>query len=195
MFSSSSLIITALTTIIGFSILILGNPIPQFPQFPFPLQYLNAQFTGKGGIYGTVSFLNSPQNPSSQLGTKVLVNIWQGLTNTTSEGYPYHIHELPIGPDGTCASTGPHLDPAGVNKVPLGTKYVCDRTKPEACEEGDLSGKHGTLPGSLWGGAQAYYDDRFLIWDGDASATIKGRSIVIHNPDGKQKNPNENLAK
>ena len=52
----------------------------------------------------------------------------------------YHIHEKPVPADGNCTGTGAHLDPYKRGETP-----PCDASKPETCQTGDLSGKHGNL--------------------------------------------------
>lgn len=56
----------------------------------------------------------------------------------------YHIHKQYIDASGNCSSAGGHLDPFGNG----GTG--CNKTDPAACEVGDLSGKHGTIPGNTF---------------------------------------------
>ena len=61
---------------------------------------------------------------------------------TQSNGdYKYHVHDQPVITD--CASTLAHLDP-----FIRGQKVSCDINRPASCEVGDLSGKHGAIPGS-----------------------------------------------
>lgn len=59
-----------------------------------------------------------------------------------AEGGPfmYHIHAKPVPADGNCTGTGAHLDPYMRGEVP-----ACDASKPETCQTGDLSGKHGNF--------------------------------------------------
>jgi len=52
----------------------------------------------------------------------------------------YHIHEKPVPADGNCTGTGAHLDPYKRGEVP-----ICDASKPETCQTGDLSGKYGNI--------------------------------------------------
>ena len=55
--------------------------------------------------------------------------------------FGYHIHDQPVPKDGNCNATLAHLDPYGRGPTP-----PCDSAKPETCEVGDLSGKHGKIP-------------------------------------------------
>lgn len=51
-----------------------------------------------------------------------------------NEGFEYHIHEKPVGPDNDCMATGGHLDP-----LKFGDGH-CNPATPDKCQEGDLSG-------------------------------------------------------
>lgn len=89
----------------------------------------------------------------------------------------YHIHENPVPEDGNCNSTGKHFDKYGV-----GDDFVCDKTKPEKCQLGDLSGKHGlinfTEPTTSLSD-HAYHDDYLSTTPGD-TAFFGDLSIVVH---------------
>jgi hypothetical protein len=58
----------------------------------------------------------------------------------TGGPFMYHLHEKPVPADGNCTGTGAHLDPYKRGEVP-----ICDATKPETCQTGDLSGKFGNI--------------------------------------------------
>ena len=64
-----------------------------------------------------------------------------------AEGGPfmYHIHAKPVPADGNCTGTGAHLDPYLRGEVP-----ICDASKPETCQTGDLSGKYGNITAREW---------------------------------------------
>jgi hypothetical protein len=55
----------------------------------------------------------------------------------------YHIHAYPVPSDGNCTGTRAHHDPYIRGESP-----PCDPTKPQTCQVGDLSGKHGTINGT-----------------------------------------------
>ncbi|KAF9190310.1 hypothetical protein BGZ51_008734 [Haplosporangium sp. Z 767] len=117
--------------------------------------------------------------PLNGKGAQVLIEVQSGLTKqfakSPSGGFAYHIHEHPVGPDNDCMATGEHLDPANVGSV------NCNSAKPESCQEGDLSGKHGEFKATDSGAIPTVaYIDHQLQFTG-ASTTIEGRSIVIHN--------------
>jgi hypothetical protein len=58
----------------------------------------------------------------------------------TGGPFMYHLHAKPVPADGNCTGTGAHLDPYMRGEVP-----ICDATKPETCQTGDLSGKFGNI--------------------------------------------------
>ncbi|CAG8492461.1 13361_t:CDS:2, partial [Ambispora gerdemannii] len=110
--------------------------------------------------------------------TRVNVLIESGLTNKYMS-YAYHIHERPVPPDGNCDGTLGHLSPNGVPD-----SFQCNPANPAACQEGDLSGKHGKAPGVLSGKFSQEYYDEFLKWE-ESNSTIFGRSVVFHFPNSK----------
>lgn len=71
-------------------------------------------------------------------GAQVNINVTEGLNKTfalsPTKGFEYHVHVNPVGPGNDCAATGGHLDPLNVGAA------KCIPTKPEKCQEGDLSG-------------------------------------------------------
>ncbi|KAG0357745.1 hypothetical protein BG005_003146 [Podila minutissima] len=111
-------------------------------------------------------------------GAVVDIDVTAGLSKkvalSLSKGFEYHVHVNPVGPNNDCMATGGHLDPMNVGAT------KCDPTKPESCQEGDLSGKHGELKATESGAIKTRYIDHQLRFDG-ATTTIAGRSIVIHN--------------
>jgi hypothetical protein len=54
----------------------------------------------------------------------------------------YTINANPVASNGSCSSTGGILDPYG-----NGTSTSCNVNTPAQCQIGDLSGKHGSMPG------------------------------------------------
>ena len=126
------------------------------------------------GVSGRVDFYQA----TSTSPTQVVIGL-SGLTATAGALGQYHVHEKPVDwydPAGPCSSssTGGHFNPmSAVGK--------CDPTKPESCELGDLSGKHGAVTGvSL----QTQYTDTFLPLSGAYS--IVGRSLVLHDSTGNR---------
>ncbi|KAF9572508.1 hypothetical protein EC968_009732 [Mortierella alpina] len=123
------------------------------------------------------SFIFAPQPHSG--GAEVVIDVVKGLSKllalSPTGGYEYHIHVSPVGPDNDCMATGGHLDPFKVGSV------KCDASRPEKCQEGDLSGKHGELMATESGAIPTIsYLDRQLRFSG-VETTIVGRSVVIHN--------------
>lgn len=82
---------------------------------------------------------------SASDGTGVQFSV--SISGLPAEGGPfmYHIHEKPVPSDGNCTGTGAHLDPYKRGEVP-----ICDAGKPETCQVGDLSGKHGNITAQEW---------------------------------------------
>ncbi|KAG0295695.1 hypothetical protein BGZ96_011162 [Linnemannia gamsii] len=127
------------------------------------------------GIVANFMFSPLPNNG----GAKVKVEVKSGLTKkfavSPTGGFEYHIHVKPVGPGNDCMATGGHLDPTNVGAA------KCNPAKPEQCQEGDLSGKHGELKATETGVITPFsYNDKYIHFSGEA-ATIAGRSVVIHN--------------
>lgn len=55
----------------------------------------------------------------------------------------YHVHQNNV-TNGNCSSAGGHLDPYGNGGA------TCNSDDQASCEVGDLSGKHGTVPGTTF---------------------------------------------
>ncbi|MBW0479056.1 hypothetical protein O181_018771 [Austropuccinia psidii MF-1] len=100
-----------------------------------------------------------------------------GLDSIVPSGdHPYHIHTNPI-TNNDCETAGTHLSPNGIPD-----QSRCDPKVPKACQEGNLSGKHGNLPGGQ-SRVQRTYTDDYLRFS-PQSQSILGRAVVIHNSDG-----------
>ncbi|CAO2650448.1 Nn.00g017400.m01.CDS01 [Neocucurbitaria sp. VM-36] len=91
-----------------------------------------------------------------------------------AEGGPfmYHIHAKPVPADGNCTGTGAHLDPYMRGEVP-----ICDASKPETCQTGDLSGKYGNITARAW--SQEYVDPYSATLANDP-AFFGNLSFVVH---------------
>ncbi|KAF2228107.1 superoxide dismutase, partial [Elsinoe ampelina] len=111
---------------------------------------------------------------SSQDGTGVTFSI--SLTNLPDNAqygpFAYHIHDSPVPADGNCTSTLAHFDVTN-----RGEYIPCEVAKPETCQTGDLSGKHGTARGSSF---TAEYVDDFVSTDPSSPYFIGMKSVVIH---------------
>lgn len=84
----------------------------------------------------------------------------------------YHLHDQPVSPDGNCSATLAHLDP-----YERGEATPCDITRPETCQVGDLSGKHGDINSNPW---NATYTDYYASTLPGIGAFFGNRSLVIH---------------
>ena len=111
---------------------------------------------------------------SSASGTGVDVNVnFQGFPDASLYGpFVYHIHDLPVPADGDCTATLGHLDPQNA-----GEYYPCIVSSPQNCQVGDLAGKYGAISTTLFA---TQYSDPFLSTVAGSSASIAGKSIVIH---------------
>ncbi|KAI8936289.1 hypothetical protein NX059_006710 [Plenodomus lindquistii] len=96
------------------------------------------------------------------------------LSGLPAEGGPfmYHIHAKPVPSDGNCTGTGAHLDPYLRGEVP-----ICDASKPETCQTGDLSGKYGNITAQAW--SQEYVDPYSSLNTSDPSY-FGNLSFVVH---------------
>lgn len=97
------------------------------------------------------------------------------LTPLTLSHTVYHIHDQPVPANGNCTATGGHLDPFLV-----GDAASCDSSAPQACEVGDLSGKHGKVTSDPF--SATYTDDYASLVEGLGSF-LGNRSIVLHTAD------------
>ncbi|EGF98975.1 Cu/Zn superoxide dismutase [Melampsora larici-populina 98AG31] len=126
---------------------------------------------GSFGVSGNIRFTLG--NSSEEVDVKVSVNGLMAINSTAQ--FAYHIHTNPISADGNCSSALGHLDPLQVTDG-----LTCDPLMPQYCQEGDLAGRHGKLPGNV-STADVDYSDNFIrFWPQPFS--ILGRSIVIHAP-------------
>ncbi|KAF3028721.1 hypothetical protein E8E11_000055 [Didymella keratinophila] len=96
------------------------------------------------------------------------------ISGLPAEGGPfmYHLHEKPVPSDGNCTGTGAHLDPYKRGEVP-----ICDASKPETCQTGDLSGKHGNMTAQAW---SQEYVDLYSATRPDSNAYFGNLSVVVH---------------
>ncbi|CAG8455837.1 8943_t:CDS:2 [Paraglomus occultum] len=165
-----NMLLSILVLLLSSTLLTSSLPVPDSPNPSTHIAY--AQFTGV--VTGTINF----REDGSQTFTNVIVQLYSGLTNLTGQ-YAYHIHQYPVPNSGDCNLTGGHLSPSG---YPDGAP--CDPNIPNLCQEGDLSGKHGKLPGFPSGQIlYRQYQDPYLKWV-NPTDTIFGRSVVIHYPNG-----------
>ncbi|KAF2131736.1 Cu,Zn superoxide dismutase-like protein [Dothidotthia symphoricarpi CBS 119687] len=102
------------------------------------------------------------------------------ISGLPAEGGPfmYHLHAKPVPSDGNCTGTGAHLDPYMRGEVP-----ACDASKPETCQTGDLSGKHGNITSQEW---SQEYVDLYSATRSDDVAFFGNLSVVVHMSDKKR---------
>ncbi|KAL1599769.1 hypothetical protein SLS60_007573 [Paraconiothyrium brasiliense] len=146
---------------------VVAEDAPVVEKNPIGAQY-EALIKGKAPyeVAGSVKIA------SGAAGKGVTVEI--ALANLPAEGGPfmYHIHEKPVPEDGNCTGTGAHLDPYKRGETPS-----CDAAKPETCQTGDLSGKHGNITATSFG---ATYNDAYLATLSDDKSFFGDKSIVVH---------------
>jgi len=80
-----------------------------------------------GSITGSV--------PSNGTGVVFHVDFTGFPMDADYEPFVYHIHTMPVSPDGNCTATLSHLDPTD-----RGEYYPCEAAQPETCQAGDLAG-------------------------------------------------------
>ncbi|KAK3695332.1 superoxide dismutase [Podospora appendiculata] len=121
-----------------------------------------------GNIKGEVVAVSSPD------GVGVIFQVTFSNLPTTGGPFPYHLHVNPVPENGNCTATLAHLDPFARGEDP-----VCDPKAPETCQVGDLSGKHGKIPG----GADPFvvtYTDLYASTLEGIGAFFGNRSLVVH---------------
>jgi len=107
--------------------------------------------------------------------TKVSFEAFKGLLDNGNSPYLYHVHTNPITPDGDCNSALGHLDPLNATEA-----LTCDPDFPQYCQEGDLSGKYGTIKGTKSGKISTFEYSTNLLRYFPQDFSILGRSVVIH---------------
>ncbi|CBX92803.1 hypothetical protein LEMA_P055090.1 [Plenodomus lingam JN3] len=117
-------------------------------------------------LSGSISAVSAPDGKG--------VRFTVSFAGLPAEGGPfmYHIHAKPVPTDGNCTGTAAHLDPYLRGEVP-----ICDATKPETCQTGDLSGKFGNMTEQSW--SQEYIDPYSSLNKADPSY-FGNLSFVVH---------------
>ncbi|KNE91057.1 copper/zinc superoxide dismutase [Puccinia striiformis f. sp. tritici PST-78] len=144
------------------------------PTRPFQPMHARAILMSPSGapIFGVIDFRATGL---TEVSVDVVVN---GLDSSLPHAsHSYHIHANPIGADGNCEAAGGHLTPNGIPDTP-----ACNPLTPRQCQEGDLSGKHGALPGGQRS-VTKFYTDNTLQFVSPESGII-GRGLVIHDAKG-----------
>lgn len=119
------------------------------------------------GVQFKVNFSNLPKEGGPFREFLCSISSCQVLTYTA-----YHIHVDPVPADGNCTKTLAHQDP-----FIRGEATPCDSSKPETCQTGDLSGKHGAV--GVDGYEKTYVDPYLSIVEGPGSF-FGNRSFVFH---------------
>ncbi|KAA8632621.1 hypothetical protein SMACR_00396 [Sordaria macrospora] len=124
--------------------------------------------------------------PGNNIKGKVVVKSGDGgvgtqfnieLSGIPEDGpFTYHIHVNPVPENGNCSATLAHLDPTERGEDP-----VCDKSKPETCQVGDLSGKYGAITKGQTTFSASYLDKYASLVEG-TGAYFLNRSIVFHYP-------------
>ncbi|KAF1810340.1 Cu,Zn superoxide dismutase-like protein [Eremomyces bilateralis CBS 781.70] len=127
-----------------------------------------ASFSPKGSskVSGSIVASSGPDGEGVHFSVSV-----SGLP-ADSGPFGFHLHAAPVPADGGCNATLAHLDP-----YIRGADTPCDKTKPETCEVGDLSGKHGALSGESY---SASFIDKYASLKPGIGAFFGNRSVVIH---------------
>ncbi|KAH9824983.1 Cu/Zn superoxide dismutase [Melampsora americana] len=155
---------------------VFGHLILTFPHLASAMPQFNFQSISNGVPVARARVL-SPPNSIGRIGVRLTVN---GLdTVQPIMQHKYHIHAHPIGRDGDCAAALGHLSPNG-----LPDSTPCDPLIPGRCQEGDLGGKHGLLPGNERTVTRQYIDTSLRLQPERES--ILGRSVVIHGQDNSR---------
>ncbi|KAJ0168485.1 Cell surface Cu-only superoxide dismutase [Colletotrichum tanaceti] len=118
-----------------------------------------------GNVKGSIVAITAPDGKGVEFKVK--------FSNLPKEGGPfaYHLHVDPVPADGNCTKTLAHHDP-----FIRGEATHCDASKPETCQVGDLSGKHGAVSGDY---EKTYVDPYLSIVEGPGSF-FGNRSFVFH---------------
>ncbi|KAK2006889.1 superoxide dismutase [Colletotrichum eremochloae] len=118
-----------------------------------------------GNVQGSIIAITAPDGKGVEFKVR--------FSNLPNEGGPfsYHIHVDPVPADGNCTKTLAHQDP-----FIRGEATPCDASKPETCQVGDLSGKHGAVTADY---EKTYVDPYLSIIEGPGSF-FGNRSFVFH---------------
>ncbi|QDS74239.1 hypothetical protein FKW77_002816 [Venturia effusa] len=102
------------------------------------------------------------------------VNFQVNFAGLPTSGGPFgfHLHVMPVDEDDNCNSTLAHLDP-----FLRGEAIACTASRPETCQVGDLSGKHGKANGTTH---MATFFDPYVSLKEGMGAFFGNRSFVVH---------------
>ncbi|KAI2607502.1 superoxide dismutase [Hypoxylon fragiforme] len=127
----------------------------------------------KGALDGNVKGSISATSGANGVGVDYEVS----FSNLPKEGGPfiYHIHVTPVPENGNCTATQAHLD-----QYIRGEDPACDPTRPQACQQGDLSGKYGKISGNTTEPFTAKFSDPYTSLVEGEGAYFGNRSFVFH---------------
>ncbi|KAF2833331.1 Cu,Zn superoxide dismutase-like protein [Ophiobolus disseminans] len=142
------------------------TPAPKVTGNPAGASYVATLPVKEGSpLRGSIQAVTAPDG----VGVKFSVS-FSGLPSSGGP-FMYHLHEKPV--TGTnCTSTGAHLDPYKRGETP-----ICDASKPETCQTGDLSGKFGNFTTASF---SAEYVDPYSSTDPKSNAFFGNLSFVLH---------------
>lgn len=138
--------------------LVAANAAPFSSDSPAGAKY---EATFDSSVTGSVEFATVG---NSSVGVSV---DFSGLP-TSGGPFIYHIHQYPVPSNGSCLATGGHLNPYNGSAT---------ATEPAKLEVGDLSGKHGSIPGTSF---NSYYVDNYISLNEEDPAYIGNLSVVVH---------------
>ncbi|KAK1973886.1 superoxide dismutase [Colletotrichum cereale] len=144
--------------------IIMSNPAGVTYEAVLPEKPFFKAASLHGNVQGSIVAVAAPNGKGVEFTVR--------FSNLPKKGgpFPYHIHVDPVPADGNCTKTLAHLDP-----FIRGDATPCDASKPETCQAGDLSGKHGTVTADY----KKTYVDPYLSIAGGGSF-IGNRSFVFH---------------
>ncbi|KAK1990324.1 superoxide dismutase, partial [Colletotrichum falcatum] len=144
---------------------VVSNPVGVLYEAFLPEQPFFKAGSLNGNVQGSIIAFTGPEGKGVEFKVR--------FSNLPKEGGPfsYHIHADPVPADGNCTKTLAHHDP-----FIRGEATPCDASKPETCQVGDLSGKHGAVTGDY---EKVYLDPYLSIAEGPGSF-FGNRSFVFH---------------
>ncbi|KAF4774960.1 superoxide dismutase [Colletotrichum scovillei] len=144
---------------------IVSNPAGVVYEAVLPEKPFYKAGSLEGNVQGSIVAVTAPDGKGVEFKVR--------FSNLPKEGGPftYHLHVDPVPEDGNCTKTLAHLDP-----FIRGEATKCDSSKPETCQVGDLSGKHGAVAVDY---EKTYVDPYLSIVEGPGSF-FGNRSFVFH---------------
>ncbi|KZL81176.1 superoxide dismutase [Colletotrichum incanum] len=145
--------------------LVVTNPRGVVYEAKLPEMPFFKQGSLNGNVRGSIVAMTAPDG----YGVKFTV----GFSNLPNEGGPftYHLHVDSIPEDGNCTKALAHHD-----AFKRGETTPCDASRPETCQIGDLSGKHGSVTRDY----EPTYIDRYLSIVQGPGSFFGNRSFVLH---------------